>query len=374
MGQVPNNSTFGCNLCHQNGGGSPCNSFGLQGGFDWQTLAGLDPDGDGYPSGVELGDPQGTWQVGDPDPDYSASHPGLADSTPCGNGTLEGEEVCDQDEFGGASCQDEGFSFGALVCADDCASWDSSGCNNDQPVCGDEILDEGEQCDGSNLAEASCESLGYESGTLACDAVTCQFDTGDCQEGPPETCGNGIVDPDEDCDGFELGGATCQSLGFTSGSLACARTLCRYDRSGCYSIQPDDCGNGVLDSGEDCDGADLGDASCASLGYQGGTLACDETCQLVFSGCLDGCGNGLVEAGEECDQAVPEGITCASLGRSYGILACSPDCLLDVEQCGPLEEGDNRQSCACGSRASRHGTIFLIGFLLLAAGRRRTTG
>lgn len=36
-----------------------------------------------------------------------------------------------------------------------------------------------------------------------------------------------------------------------------------------------DCGNGVIDAGEQCDGADLQGFDCASLGLQGGTLACD---------------------------------------------------------------------------------------------------
>jgi hypothetical protein len=35
------------------------------------------------------------------------------------------------------------------------------------------------------------------------------------------------------------------------------------------------CGNGVIDAGEQCDGADLQGFDCASLGLNGGTLACD---------------------------------------------------------------------------------------------------
>ena len=36
-----------------------------------------------------------------------------------------------------------------------------------------------------------------------------------------------------------------------------------------------DCGNGVIDAGEQCDGADLNSFDCSSLGYAGGTLGCD---------------------------------------------------------------------------------------------------
>jgi hypothetical protein len=52
-----------------------------------------------------------------------------------------------------------------------------------------------------------------------------------CGTAPP-TCGNGVKDPGEDCDGADLGGATCESLGFTGGTLACS-PACTYDTSGC---------------------------------------------------------------------------------------------------------------------------------------------
>ena len=49
---------------------------------------------------------------------------------------------------------------------------------------------------------------------------------------PSNDCGNGIIEPPEDCDGTNLGGQTCVSLGFTGGTLACA-TDCTFDTSGC---------------------------------------------------------------------------------------------------------------------------------------------
>ena len=49
------------------------------------------------------------------------------------------------------------------------------------------------------------------------------------------------------------------------------------------------CGNGTVDLGEQCDGADLGGISCAELGYSGGTLACDPvTCTFDASACTAG--------------------------------------------------------------------------------------
>jgi hypothetical protein len=49
-----------------------------------------------------------------------------------------------------------------------------------------------------------------------------------------------------------------------------------------------DCGDGAANAaGEHCDGSDLAGASCASLGYPaGGTLGCDPGCSFDTSGCL----------------------------------------------------------------------------------------
>jgi formylglycine-generating enzyme len=45
------------------------------------------------------------------------------------------------------------------------------------------------------------------------------------------------------------------------------------------------CGNGELEEGEECDGTDLGGATCESVGQLGGSLACSEQCMLDASGC-----------------------------------------------------------------------------------------
>ena len=48
------------------------------------------------------------------------------------------------------------------------------------------------------------------------------------------------------------------------------------------------CGNGVVEGGEQCEaGVPLGD-TCVSLGFSGGTLACDGSCQYDTSGCSSG--------------------------------------------------------------------------------------
>jgi subtilisin family serine protease len=48
------------------------------------------------------------------------------------------------------------------------------------------------------------------------------------------------------------------------------------------------CGDGIVDTGEACDGSDLDGESCTSLGYTGGTLSCSGSCTFVTSGCTSG--------------------------------------------------------------------------------------
>ncbi len=91
--------------------------------------------------------------------------------------------------------------------------------------------------------------------------------------GPPQPqagCGDGVVQAPEDCDGSAFDGATCQSLGFDTGTLACTSD-CHFSTAACVKR----CGNGVLDPGEACDGS-LGVPACASWGYQ----ACSATCTV----------------------------------------------------------------------------------------------
>ncbi len=92
-GQIPNGTVNNCLNCHMSAsGGDARNSFGLEieenflSGFDvvWGAeLAAIDSDGDGYTNGEELGDPEGTWAIGDDNPEMDEVYfPGDADSHP----------------------------------------------------------------------------------------------------------------------------------------------------------------------------------------------------------------------------------------------------------------------------------------------------
>ena len=58
------------------------------------------------------------------------------------------------------------------------------------------------------------------------------------------------------------------------------------------TIQISVCGNNLKEAGEQCDGTDLGGATCQSLGYSGGTLSCNPNCTFNTSNCTAGGGAG----------------------------------------------------------------------------------
>ncbi len=51
------------------------------------------------------------------------------------------------------------------------------------PGCGDGVIQEGEQCDGTNYGGSTCSSLGFVSGNLSCSSA-CTTDTSNCSMNP----------------------------------------------------------------------------------------------------------------------------------------------------------------------------------------------
>ena len=75
------------------------------------------------------------------------------------------------------------------------------------------------------------------------------------------------------------------------------------------------CGDGVIDSGEQCDGANLNGASCSSRGFSGGSLSCLPSCDFNTTGCTSG-GGGGGGGGGYTPPSVPE-TKVNFLGRAY---------------------------------------------------------
>ncbi|MDY0001328.1 MAG: hypothetical protein RBU30_08550 [Polyangia bacterium] len=310
----------------------------------------------------------------------------------CGDGVASGLEKCDRLDLRGRTCSDIGlFTRGVLTCGPGC-DLDTSGCIRD-PVCGNNLAEPGEICDGVDLRSQGCVHLGFSGGTLSCGSG-CRFDVSgclgdycslgnrygdgrcdnceayggtidpDCAQcadldgncSPPDqqdpitgvstceavagakdpdcgTCGDGVRSEVEPCDGADLASATCRTIGFAGGGLGCSAS-CVFDLSGCLGF----CGDGRKDASERCDGTDLDGASCASLGLGSGSLTCRSDCAFHTIGCsavpLFGiCGDGMVGGSEICDGADFLDESCETLFFDGGTLLCSLDCTFDLSGC-----------------------------------------
>ncbi|MBU1993014.1 hypothetical protein KKG51_04935, partial [Patescibacteria group bacterium] len=159
-------------------------------------------------------------------------------------------------------------------------------------------------------------------GTTLCDDSTCAINCNYCMDEVPNPdcttpiCGDNDVNQlSEDCDGIDLEGETCKTLGYDSGILSC-NTDCEFDKSLCVDNLPINkkCGDPNVDKpndanfNEECDGTNLDGKSCSDLDdYTSGTLGCKSTCVFDTSGCSDG-PDPICDKDEVCE--IGEGCSC----------------------------------------------------------------
>lgn len=326
----------------------------------------------------------------------SSNNPPPGQTAACGNGEINGVELCDGAAFArGTACGDYGLANGQVGCTASCAL-DFSGCSYqdyctanslygngacdpcdalggvrdpdcdvvcgadgacadvydplvdaytcrrlgkidpDCGTCGNRILDGNELCDGTawNPNTFSCEAYGFFGGAVAC-RNDCGPDFSGCLA---SDCGDGVIEGLEECEGEDFRGLTCADFDAVVGSLTCDAS-CRIDSRGC--VEPG-CGNDFLEPDtEECDGTDFGDATCASRGFAGGDLGCTAECGFDDSACVaPGCENGIKEPDEDCEwfEGVPDlfGATCGSLGfvADQGAVTCDrATCSYDTSSC-----------------------------------------
>jgi len=233
-------------------------------------------------------------------------------------------------------------SRGTSGTVDDTGEFEGTGDTGEPaPTCGNGIVEGDEECDDTGqtrVCDDDCTFADCGDGVLN-EAAGEQCDDGgesstcdvDCTA---VECGDSTVNAiaGEECDGAEFDGATCAGSGFDGGVLACEGG-CLLDTAACYI-----CGDGTTNPEELCDDEDLGGQTCLGLGFDGGTLACDPVCGYDTSGCY-ACGDGAVNPGEECDLADLAGSTCADQGFLGGVLACDASCTYDTMACFTCNDG-----------------------------------
>jgi len=227
----------------------------------------------------------------------------------CGNGILEYGEQCDQ------GTNNSNTRPGA--CRNNCLL----------PYCGDFVVDPYETCDdGGHVSGDGCSS-------------TCRSECGDghlntqtgevCDNGTANSnstanacrlncvlpsCGDGVVDNGEQCDNGTRGN------GINPGQC---RANCRLPY----------CGDGIIDPNEECDlAADNGPGS-----------TCTSTCKSL-------CGDGVVEKGEDCDQGTGNNNNPNALCRTNCQFAHCGDGIIDTvlgEQCDNGPQPDIYCSSTC---------------------------
>jgi uncharacterized repeat protein (TIGR01451 family) len=233
--------------------------------------------------------------------------------------TTETPEVCNQGFVDGAPPSDD----------PDTVDPDDPTCTR-VAFCGDGILDPGEECDdGNNIDGDGCQ--------------------GNCLL---PFCGDGILDPGEECDdGNNIDGDGCQGnclLPFCGDGILDPGEECddgnNIDGDGCQGncLLPF-CGDGILDPGEECDdGNNIDGDGCqadCSLPFCGDGILdpgeeCDDGNNIDGDGCqadcmLPFCGDGILDAGEECDD-----------GNNIDGDGCQADCSLPFCGDGILDPGE----------------------------------
>jgi len=99
-------------------------------------------------------------------------------------------------------------------------------------VCGNALIEGNEDCDATNFDGATCVDYGFVSGTLNC--VNCRVVTSSCVSAPitpTQVCGNNIIEGTEQCEGTNYNGKTCATYGFNTGNLSCSN--CQLRNNGC---------------------------------------------------------------------------------------------------------------------------------------------
>jgi len=141
--------------------------------------------------------------------------------------------------------------------------------------------------------------------------------------GPPPICGNGVVETGEECDppdGVHCD-AECQWIcgdGVIQPGEECDPPDGTTCDDGCQRIPL--CGDGFVDEGEECDPPD--------------GEHCDPECQWI-------CGDGVVQPGEYCDP--PNGVTCDD--NCQRIPTCGDGILDPGEECDPPDGVTCDENC-----------------------------
>src|SRR5436190_1670340 len=202
------------------------------------------------------------------------------------------------------------------------------------PLCGNGVLDPGEQCDDGNRTPGD--------GCSAICQIVCYWECGTCgPPGPcavPSLCGDGLLAPSEACDDGNAAGADGCASDCSTVELG---WFCPVPGRRCVPIcgdhivvGPESCDDGNTNPGDGCSEICLAEPNAAACGdgVISGAEACDDGAGNVAdadaygsctSACRFGgyCGDGVRNGPEDCDLG--QGRNTSSYGNRDG---CGPRC------------------------------------------------
>ncbi len=128
-----------------------------------------------------------------------------------------------------------------------------------------------------------------------------------------------------------------------------------FSFANCTVVTPT-CGDGVAEGNEVCDGADLRGETCGSQGCTGGTLLCNSTCDDFDKSLCNGCptcdDDGICEVGEDCNSCANDCISGSTSGASCGNGICEAgngeDCVSCAADCRGVQNGKPSNRYCCG--------------------------
>ncbi|MBV9948001.1 MAG: DUF4215 domain-containing protein, partial [Myxococcales bacterium] len=248
----------------------------------------------------------------------------ISDAGYCGDGVLEGNETCD-----------DGNSVPGDGCSGTCQIEPGWYCPVvGQPckrLCGDGRLDPGEACD-----------LGPQNGVGGSGCTI------DCRIAPGFACGPGdaVAPSSPDASGDGGGAPPHLDAGVVDVDASAAGVP---DAVSCFAVN--NCGNGRLDVGEQCDtGALNGTGGCTTSC----TILPGWRCSQAGFGCLTVCGDAIVAGDEQCDFGTAAGVGgCTANCTVMPGYACAPGATV-AAQCHKTTCGDGvkegLEECDDGNR------------------------
>jgi cysteine-rich repeat protein len=243
--------------------------------------------------------------------------------------------------------------------------------------CGNGIVEAGEDCDDGNTMDgdccsatcqfeppgSSCEDGQFCNGEETCDGA------GSCQAGTPVNCSDGVGCTDDSCDEVNDlcvnvpndancpdDGLFCTGIEFCDAALDCsstgdpcpAGTVCDDGADVCAPMAA--CGNGIVETGEECDDGNTMDGDCcsASCQFEPSGSSCEDGLFCNGAEVCDGAGTCLPGQPVDCDDGV--GCTVDSCDEAADACDNAPDDALcaDGQFCNGMETCDPVSDCQPG--------------------------